>query len=145
MKPITDELFKRLNVVEYTCRIKSPQSVISNLSGANERKRNMPTYDMFGMRFFVIQKSLFDAFLVCESIGNENIDKPFIKDIAVSHGVKSKTSWTDFKFVIQFAVSGFPVVEIQIVPIESFISDESVKGHDTLKEELQVDKIKLCM
>ena len=136
MRPIIDEIFKKLRIVKVTSRIKSPLSVMNNLTGKNEKKWG-PTYDMYGMRIFVNEASLFDAFTTCASIAYEQVEKPYVRNIAISFSVKNKTSWTDFKFVVQFSAAGNPVAEIQIVPIESFITDESVKGHDTLKDELQ--------
>jgi hypothetical protein len=135
MKKIMDKFYATLNVVDSKARIKTVKSMGKHPVGK--------VFDLFGFQLFVNEASLFRCFSKAALVAKFISTEENVAGVAISHKLRSEKNatdgmtrcWVDFNMAISFKIPGTPICEIQVVPVQTFIVDNSLGGHDNYDAE----------
>lgn len=121
---IVNDIFDQMDVAEWSCRIKEVDSAKEHVGEK--------VFDFFGMKFVSVEKSQFLTLAKALMLSRHFIKNRKIQSIKIKYATK-ESSYLDFKMIIVLDTPTAPIVEIQIVPVQNFISDSMVKGHEDYK------------
>lgn len=120
VRQVTSILIGGMDVLNYSCRLKEAKSIVATHTSGK-------LFDLFGVRYYVTTGSVFQTFSLCFLHAEAIYNLPIVHSVAVSHKLRGK-GFFDFKIVVRFNVPGLPRVEIQVLPIQNFITDAVTGG-----------------
>jgi len=151
MKDIMKIFYENVYVVDTRARVKTVESIV-------DKHPTGKVFDLFGFQLFVNDKSLFTSFACAALAAKEISELSTVSGVAMSHKLRSVKDgrnfddvpvmklknpgeklgtgrtrmWVDFNIVISFKIEGNPICEFQIVSVQTFIVDATLKGHDAM-------------
>ena len=122
---IVDAIMESMNIYNWSCRLKEVDSTMKH--------KGEKVFDLFGMKFVALERSQFMTLAKAMNLSKSFIKNDKIQSIKIKYQCQ-KTSYLDFKMVVVLNMPSSPIVEIQILPIQNFVSDAIIDGHSMYKD-----------